>query len=94
MFKIFRQILVGLSSGKIPDGFWTGSPPNSYAILDGYDRCWLSGQRHLFEWPNGAIKPKWNGPGDVYGCGLLLNPGNKLSIFFTGNGILMGKSPS
>jgi hypothetical protein len=26
------------------------------------------------------------------GCGLLMNPENKLSIFFTGNGILMGQS--
>jgi hypothetical protein len=65
--------------------------PNSYAIQRRGDWCLLSGKLHDFEWPNGAIKPKWNGPGDVIGCGLLLNPENKLSIFFTLNGILLGK---
>jgi hypothetical protein len=52
----------------------------------------LSGWKYQFDWPNGAIKPKWNDQGDVIGCGLLLNPANELSIFFTGNGILMGQS--
>jgi hypothetical protein len=51
----------------------------------------LSGKSHPFEWPNEAIKPKWNDQGDVIGCGLLLNPENEVSIFFTGNGILMGQ---
>jgi hypothetical protein len=46
---------------------------------------------HDFEWQNGAIKPRWNGEGDVYGCGLLMNTENKLSIFFTVNGLLMGQ---
>jgi hypothetical protein len=32
-----------------------------------------------------------NGTEDVVGCGLLLNPNNKLFIFFTVNGILMGR---
>jgi hypothetical protein len=27
----------------------------------------------------------------VVGCGLLQNPGNEVSIFFTGNGILIGQ---
>jgi hypothetical protein len=67
-----------------------GDIKNCFAIQDGCDFCWLSGEEHDFEWPNGAIKPEWNGPG-VVGCGLLLNPANELSIFFTGNGILMGK---
>jgi hypothetical protein len=51
----------------------------------------MSGNKHPFEWPTGAIKPKWNGIGDVRGCGLLLNSANELSIFFTGNGILLGQ---
>jgi hypothetical protein len=33
------------------------------------------------------------GPGDVIGCGILLNPDKKLAVFFTGNGILMGQFP-
>jgi hypothetical protein len=40
-----------------------------------------------FEWPNAAIRPKWNAEGDVIACQLLLNPKDELAIFFTGNGI-------
>jgi hypothetical protein len=60
---------------------------------DKRDYCLLSGHEHFFEWPAGAIKPKWFGYGcrDVYGCGLVLSPDNKLAIFFTTNGILMGQ---
>jgi hypothetical protein len=90
---IIRRVLVGLSSGNIPVGSCVCCPPNSYAFEDGCDYCWISGKQYQFEWPNGAIKPKWNGKGDVVGCGLLLNPENEVSIFFTGNGILIGQSP-
>jgi hypothetical protein len=64
------------------------------------DFCWLSGTIHNFRWPKGAIKPEWiwgnpNDPicqaGDTIGCGLLLTPENNLAIFFTANGILMGR---
>jgi hypothetical protein len=94
-FSKFRNILVGLSSGNIPDGFHVGDLPNTSAIEERRDYCWLSSNKHPFEWPNGSINPewKWNGPGDVNGCGLLLNPENKLSIFFTRNGVLLGQSP-
>jgi hypothetical protein len=85
-------MLVGLSSGNIPDGSIVGLLPKSYAIPYGYDFCWLSQQTHHFDWPNSAIKPKWNGRDGVIGCGLVLNPANKLSIFYTVNGILMGQS--
>jgi hypothetical protein len=91
-----RQILVGLSIGNIPEGDVVSDLQNSYGMRDNNTYCWLSMKTHHFEWPNGAIKPKWNGNsiGDVFGCGLLLNPANKLSIFFTGNGLLMGQSQS
>jgi hypothetical protein len=72
------------------DCSYVGFEPNSYAI-DGCYFCWLSGKSHHFEWPNGVTKPTWNGRGDVFGCGLLMSPENKLSIFFTGNGILLGQ---
>jgi hypothetical protein len=83
-------MVVGLSSGNIQDESYVGGLPNSYAIQHSRDHCWLSGSVYPFEWPNEAIKPTWNGLGDVVGCGLLLSPGNKLAIFFTANGILMG----
>jgi hypothetical protein len=89
-----RSIFVGLSSGNIGDDYFVGRLQNSYAIRDDCEHYWLSGKKHPFEWPNQAIKPKWKwtGPGDVIGCGLLLNPANKeLSIFFTGNGLLLGQ---
>jgi hypothetical protein len=55
------------------------------------DYCFIAENKHAFEWPNGAIKPKANGKDDVVGCGLVLSPQNELSIFFTGNGVLMGQ---
>jgi hypothetical protein len=63
---------------------------NIYAYTN--DFCYVAGNAHGFEWPNEAIKPEWKkGPGDVIGCGILLNPDKKLAVFFTGNGILMGQ---
>jgi hypothetical protein len=70
-----------------------GSTPNSYALPDGSKYiCKLSDEFHNFEWPNGAIKPaELKGMGDVVGCGLLLESMQKLSIFFTLNGFLLGQ---
>jgi hypothetical protein len=51
--------------------------------------CHLSGRQHQFHWPFGATKPESKGLG-VDGCGLLLTD-NKLAIFFTINGILIGE---
>jgi hypothetical protein len=87
----FRRVLVGLSSGNFPDKYCLGELPNSYAMGHAWHYCLLSGNEHDFEWPNDAIEPEWYGiDGDVIGCGLWLNSANELSIFFTGNGILMG----
>jgi hypothetical protein len=91
-FSKFSGFRVGLSNGTLPEGsVYVGHLPNSYAIQHGYDNCLLAGTRHWFEWPTGAIRPEWNGRGDVMGCGILLNSKNELAIFFTANGILMGK---
>jgi hypothetical protein len=85
-------MVVGLSSGNIPEHCFVGFVQNSYAIhYEGYGHYWLSGKKHPFEWKNGAIKPAWNDNMHVFGCGILLNSENKLSLFFTRNGILMGQ---
>jgi hypothetical protein len=90
-FSKFSRILVGLSSGHVTNSSILGVLKNSYAIRSGFDYCRLSGKEHHFEWPTGAIKPESKGQGDVLGCGLLLNAKNEVSIFFTGNGLLMGQ---
>jgi hypothetical protein len=51
----------------------------------------LAGERHLFELPEGAIRPKWKEYWNVLGCGLVLDPEDKLAIFFTLNGKLFGE---
>jgi hypothetical protein len=70
-----------------------GYHPNSYAIgcYGSVDDCQIAGKRHLFEWPPEAIRPKSKAKGNVYGCGLLLDQYDKLAVFFTLNGTLIGK---
>jgi hypothetical protein len=57
------------------------------------NECWIAGEEHRFELPEGADRPrqKKDGTDDVYGCGLVLDPENKLAIFFTLNGQLLGE---
>jgi hypothetical protein len=84
---------VGLSDSaiQIRDKLWIGDYPNSYAIpTDQYSQCWLAGEPHQIEWPKGAIRPARDII-NVYGCGLVLDPEEKLWIFFTFNGQLMGE---
>jgi hypothetical protein len=89
-FSLYSGYFVGLSDGQNCDGFSLGITPNSYCISDGGIYYYMSGVGECrFEWQNGVF-PKLIGPGNVAGCGLVLNPKNKLSIFFTWNGILLG----
>jgi hypothetical protein len=77
----------------MPAGALFGKHPNSYAIKNGCDYGFLSGNAnvHRFGPPNGGIKFELNGQEDVMGCGLVLNPEGKVAIFFTVNGTLLGK---
>jgi hypothetical protein len=50
----------------------------------------LAGHRHEFQFPEGVIQPEVKDTGKVVGCGILMNPDDKLTIFFTVNGILIG----
>jgi hypothetical protein len=93
IFKQFFRCFVGLS-GAITDDSLIGEYSNSYAIDIGPHRCygcWLAGEYHRFELPEGAIRPKIKEYGNVFGSGLVLNPDNNLAIFFTLNGKLLGK---
>jgi hypothetical protein len=84
----------GLSDGAIPDHLWIGQNSNSYAIPIGRHYCylcWLAGASHIFELPEGAIRPRIKENGNVFGCGIVLDPEDKLTIFFTLNGQLLGE---
>jgi hypothetical protein len=56
------------------------------------DKYWIAGEQHRFELPEGADRPRPKNDGtDVYGCGLVLDPEDKVAIFFTLNGQLLGE---
>jgi hypothetical protein len=74
-----------------------GTYPNSYSYPPGRDYCLLydnshSDDRPNLEWPVEMLKPEreLQGQGDVGGCGLLVDPNDKLAIFFTFNGKIIG----
>lgn len=75
------------------DAIWVGDCTNSYAISsDDYDECSLEGEKHGLESAAEVdIFMKHKDDGNIYGCGLLLDPDNQLAIFFTLNGILLGE---
>jgi hypothetical protein len=81
---------IGFSDGNIANSS-VGDAINSFGMPDHCDYVFICGKRHQLEWPEGVIKPEWKGIGDVVGSGLLLNPKGKLEIFFTLNGVLMGR---
>jgi hypothetical protein len=94
--KKFSRLCIGLSNGSVKKGTCLGRTENTYAMQDDKcDYCLLSGHERLLEWPLGAVKPKWTGTGceDVFGCGIMVSAeaDDKLAIFFTTNGTLMGK---
>jgi hypothetical protein len=84
---------VGLSGAIAdPDNSWIGEYSNSYAINIDYEyEGLLAGTPHRFELPEGANRPQRKQFGNVFGCGLVLDPDNKLAIFFTLNGKVLGE---
>jgi hypothetical protein len=89
--------VVGLTDGKICLGGLFGLRANSYAINipinpnGHFYQFFLAGERHLIEFSSdGGIRPEQKETGNVVGCGILMNPDEKLTIFFTLNGILIG----
>jgi hypothetical protein len=95
IFSQFIRRIVGLSDVPDDDDLWIGYDPNSYAILV-YDyadyECRLSGEEHHFELPEGGIQPiRKRNRNNVFGCGLVVDPEDKLAIFFTLNGKIMSE---
>jgi hypothetical protein len=93
IISILHRFYIGLSDRSIPDGKILGECSNSYGRWCLNSKFWLPLKKHDIEWSEGVTKPEWDEPeiGDIYGCGLLLSPDNKLAIFFTLNGILLGE---
>jgi hypothetical protein len=85
-FSTFGCIWIGVSSSNESIPVVRSFYARSHAI--GSTCCYISRERHRFEWPNG-IQPIWEGNAKVSGCGLLLSPKDQLSIFFTVNGVLL-----
>jgi hypothetical protein len=92
--QIFSRCIVGLSDGVTP--YLISQNSNSYAIsipvLGHYlYGSFLDGEFHRFELPEGTVEQEMKENENVFGCGLVLEPDNKLAIFFTLNGQLLGK---
>jgi hypothetical protein len=87
-FDLERQLVHPMAIGKSHSSL--GYAANSYCASSTSENYQHSKETHEFEWPKRAIRPNWNCI-HVGGCGLLLGPKNKLSIFFTANGILLGQ---
>jgi hypothetical protein len=88
-----RYLWVGLSDGMMPANELPDSYSNSYVLPENWALCFISAEHHHFVCPGvGAVfRPEWKPKGNIFGCGLLLDPNDKLAIFFTVNGKLMGQ---
>jgi hypothetical protein len=92
-FCSLEYFSIGFTDGNKPDapadllGIGGSLNSNSYGLdpSNSFD-CYLDGRHHPLEYQTGPV-----GVGSVFGCGLLINSKNELAVFFTHNGILMGK---
>jgi hypothetical protein len=75
-----------------PGKFSFGEYYNSYGIPNGHFYCSFAKRTHFFELSEETIQSRWKPDSiNVLGCGLVLDPEDKLAIFFTLNGQLRGK---
>jgi hypothetical protein len=82
---------IGISNGNNSDGFWLDFAKNSYKS-DGAYYYYLPEEEGEFEWPNEVnSEVEYKARGNTTGCGILLDPQNKVAIFFTRNGNLLSK---
>jgi hypothetical protein len=89
-FFPFRGLRVGFSDGAIPDGQFSFTAHfHSYFIACYWNSSSVAEGRHTncLHYPE---RVSWRGIGDVYGCGIFVDPKDELTIFFTLNGQLVG----
>jgi hypothetical protein len=83
--------VVGFWQGGTIFGVCVNSSKCTYAIATSYKNGRNGGfQFQQFELPMG-VRLESNAQGNVYGCGILIDPDNKLITFFTLNGFLLGQ---
>jgi hypothetical protein len=84
----FTRFLFGLLSDPIDCGILLSVLPNKCVIITISND--LPGEYEHIQVPVGA-SPGQNVQDNVFGCGLLIDPDNKATIFFTLNGIFLGE---
>jgi hypothetical protein len=92
LFNHFSDVRIGLSDGVIPNQNNPSSfffRPNICVLFLPKDYCfyYITAEDHLIL-PEGA--KKYDSSRNVYGCGLVLDPEDKMAIFFTSNGMFIG----
>jgi hypothetical protein len=84
--------VVGLLYGRVNFGISLDEHANTYRTyrITNISTNERSGNYKLMELPVGVRHGPTNVQGNVYGCGILMHPDNKLTTFFTLNGVFLG----
>jgi hypothetical protein len=79
----------------MPKSFFPFESGLEYYYITGHDYKWCRiqrGENYMFELPEGSITwPERKRGKNINGCGILLFPNGKVTIFFTLNGQLLGE---
>jgi hypothetical protein len=87
--RFTRCGVIGLLYNRMNFGVLLPKSANTYAIA-----TILKDSSGVYVFTEGPVETRPESPnvqGNVYGCGLLIDPDNELTIFFTLNGILLGE---
>jgi hypothetical protein len=89
-FLKFTRCLVGISDDTNHFGILLAEHPDTYAIA-AMLKNGRAGRCSFIELLVGARLEQPNVQGNIFGCGILIDPDNKVANFFTLNGVLLGK---